>query len=104
MNYLIMTLACWRLSALFSYECGPWDIFRKFRERIGVYHDDGNCDPQGDDGSFLSKLFGCVWCISVWFAIMIYVCFKLWPGETIIVISPLAISATAVLIERLIRG
>jgi len=104
MNYLIMALACWRISALFSYECGPWDIFRKFREQIGVLHPNGDCEPTGDDDGFLSKLFGCVWCISVWFAIMIYVCYKLWPGETIIILSPLALSAAVILIEKVIRG
>jgi len=99
-----MALACWRLSALFVYECGPWHIFRKFRDKIGITSRLDNCEPLSWDDNLLANLFGCVWCISIWFAIMIYVTYKIWPGGTILILSPFAISAGAIIAEKLIRG
>jgi hypothetical protein len=104
MNYLIMAFACWRISALFSYECGPWDIFKTIREKIGVTSHANNCEPLQWRDNFIANLFGCVWCLSVYVAIMIYVCFTLWPGETILFLSPFAISTGAIFIERIAHG
>ena len=102
-DLLIMGLACWRLCALIAYECGPWDIFRLFRTRIGIKHLD-KCEPTIIGNGFMAQLFGCVWCISVWFAIMIYGSWLIWPGMTIIVLSPFALSAAAIIVEEFVRG
>ncbi|GAG84338.1 unnamed protein product [marine sediment metagenome] len=104
MNYLILVLACWRISALFAYECGPWDIFKKFREGVGIVHSPGSCEPLQGNYNFLGRLIECVWCSSIYFAIIGYAFYLNWPGETLIVLSPFAISAGAILLEEQIRG
>ena len=104
MNYLIMALACWRLSALISYECGPWDVFKRLRSRFGIQHLSDDCEPTTLGSGFMAQLFGCVWCLSVWFAIMIYGFWLIWPGITIIVLSPLALSAAVIIVEEFVRG
>ena len=58
--YLIIAIpASWRLTSLIQIEDGPWNIFRKFRRIIGVKEDD-------DEANFITKLFACVDCFSVW--------------------------------------
>lgn len=103
LDFLVMGLAVWRLSAMFSYECGPFKIFMRMRRIIGFDHAD-DCEPVSFPDNFLSSLFGCVWCLSVWFAIIIVIGDSLWPGETLIVCRILALSAVTVIIERIARG
>jgi hypothetical protein len=105
-NYLILILACWRISALFAYECGPWDIFKKFRRIIGLVHLHDDCEPSTEyfPTNLFGKMISCVWCSSFWFAIIGYAFYLNWPGETLIVLSPFAISAGAILLEEQIRG
>lgn len=103
-NYQIVIgiLATWRLSAMLSYEAGPNDIFIWFRELIGIYHDDTG-EIIGDNGSFFAELFTCIWCLSVWIGMVITVMIFLNP-VLFWLFLPLALSAGAILTERLIRG
>ena len=108
LDYVVIGLATWRLSALLSYENGPRDIIRRFRERIGIehiipYQKEDEITINAEGGLF-ADLICCVWCLSVWFAIIIIVCYSLWPGEALLVCSPFAISAVAIIIERIVRG
>jgi hypothetical protein len=108
LSFTIVSLAVWRLSALFSYEDGPFDIFRRLREFIGIEHTARY--PDGEEimipvkNFFLTELVHCVWCLSVWFAIIIVILYQLWPGETLLICMPFAISAAAIIIERIVRG
>ena len=110
LDFLVMGLATWRLSAMFSYEDGPWKIFRRFRNKIGIEHVvpypslDGEENIFNATGGMLADLFSCVWCLSLWFAIIIVIFYQLWPGGTLIVCSPFALSAVAVITERIARG
>lgn len=54
-EFLICTLAVWRISHLFSQEDGPFDAVLKFRKLLG----------QG----FFGSLLDCFYCLSVWVAI-----------------------------------
>ena len=58
--YLILAVpAAWRLTSLLQIEDGPFEIFRKFRKIIGVKEDE-------DDANFVTKLFSCIDCFSMW--------------------------------------
>jgi len=102
-DFVVLASATWRLTALLSYERGPFDIFMKFREMIGFGHDK-DYEPVIVSENFITHLFGCVWCLSVWFAIIVVMFYSLWPGETLLVCMPFAISAAVIFIERIVRG
>lgn len=60
---LLIGLAGWRVASLFVQEDGPWAIFARIREAVGLLP--GEAPPPGLRG-FLCGLLGCVWCLSVW--------------------------------------
>lgn len=102
MNFLIGILATWRLSAMLSYEAGMFNIFIRFREFIGIVHDD-NGDVVDSDGSFLADLFSCIWCLSVWVGLFVGLIIYFFP-VLVVIFYPFALSAGAILIERFARG
>lgn len=102
LNFLIAIFATWRLSAMLSYETGPFDIFIKVREFAGIMHDD-NGEKVDSNGSFFAELLDCVWCVSVW--IGVFTGLIVWFCPVLVVLFlPFAFSAGAILIERLARG
>lgn len=106
MNLLDLIVAClalWRITSLFQSENGPFDIFYKFRELVGIHHDDdGNIAEI--ENRWLPRLISCVWCLSMFLALF-YV--PLWYFFRDIVFwfsIPFAISALAIGWEGLVRG
>ncbi len=67
--------ATWRITALLVFDNGPFGIFLRLRERLGIVHDD-NGDPSSWPDGGLGRLFTCVWCLSFWTALA--VCGILW--------------------------
>ena len=47
LELILLSLAVWRITALFVYDDGPWDVFVRLRDAIG--------GP-----------LTCFWCTSVW--------------------------------------
>ena len=96
MDFVILSLAVWRLSAMLSQEKGPWDVFAKLRERLGVKEDElsryGTSQP--------SMLIVCLWCLSVWIGFIVAVFYYFLPGETVAVALVLSLSSGAILIEE----
>jgi hypothetical protein len=91
---LILALATWRFSSLLSNprERGPFDLFGKLRELVGVYYDEySQCQGKNE----LAKALCCVWCTSVWVGLILA------RGK---VIRGLAYSAAAIVVERLVEG
>lgn len=60
---LLGTLATFRITSLFVSEAGPFDVFGKLRDAVGVVYDD-HSQPQGTNE--LAKALTCIWCASVW--------------------------------------
>jgi hypothetical protein len=54
-EFVICSLAIWRLSYLFSQEDGPFDLVVKFRKLLGH--------------GFLGSLLDCFYCLSLWISI-----------------------------------
>jgi len=66
LEFALLVLAVWRITSLFSQEDGPWDMFAKLRNLIGVRYDEYS-QPTRYLNTF-AKGIVCMWCASVWFA------------------------------------
>lgn len=55
LDFTLAVLATWRVSHLLSREDGPWGLCLKLRRAAGQ--------------SFLGKLVGCPYCVSMWAAV-----------------------------------
>jgi hypothetical protein len=90
-EFMLFSLAVWRISSLVARETGPFDIFEKFRKLFR--------------GKSLYPGVICVWCNSVWFAIPAAFLLRIPVGDNAIVaviIKILAISATCIVIDEFI--
>jgi len=88
---VLIGLAAWRMANFLVNENGPFDIVVSLREQVGV--------KVGTIEGFFPSLFTCVYCMSVWTAIYMYV---LWEIEPIIVMV-VAAMAIALVAERFIN-
>jgi hypothetical protein len=77
------------------WEEGPFKLFERFRDLLGVTYEGEN---------FTSKLFSCVYCLSMWTSIFFWVLFVLNPLVGIIVAGPFALSAGVCFIDHLIEN
>ncbi len=83
-RFLLATLAVWRVTHLLSREDGPWDLLLRFRRALG--------------SGMLSKLVACFYCLSLWVALpFAWFLTASWIER---VVSWLAVSAAAILLER----
>jgi len=39
LDLAVLLLTTWRVSAMLSYEAGPWDLFLRLRATLGIEHD-----------------------------------------------------------------
>ena len=95
---LVLGFATWRLSAMLSYEIGPFGIFFRLRGLLGFNQFDNGEEVAPE--TFFGNLFACVWCLSVWIAIGVWIAYRLWT-PTLIVAVPFALSAVAIMVERI---
>jgi hypothetical protein len=85
LEFMVATLAVWRLTHLITSEDGPFNLFAWLRGKAGT--------------GFWGSLFDCFYCLSLWMAIPFAILmgssrwqkFLLWP----------ALSAAAILLNRL---
>lgn len=92
MDFIILSLAVWRISNLLVDESGPYDILSKFRYAIGIdYTDRGERFTTNE----FAELFDCVFCLSVWVGLFVSLCYFSLPTYTIYVCYPFALSAVA---------
>ena len=98
--FIILGLATWRVSSLISAERGPYAIFDKLRDRAGIKYI--NNEPVAD--SELAMGMACVHCNSVWVGAFASVLWLIL-GEPIVWIAmPLALSAAAIIIGKIVDG
>lgn len=90
---VLIGLAAWRLTALLSYERGPFDVFLRLRERLGFEHHDSG-DPSMIPDAWL--VLGCPWCLGLYMAAVVYGLWQLSSGAVLV----LAASAILVAAER----
>lgn len=92
----LIGLAAWRVSALVSYERGPFDVFLRFREMLGFKHGD-NGEPWSWPETPLAKLVSCPWCVGIWAAVGFWAMWE-YVSEPIVIIA--AAAAVVVAVER----
>jgi hypothetical protein len=97
---IILSLATWRISSLLTKEAGPFAVFKRARELTGITHDD-NGDIVMIPDRFFAQLLSCVWCTSVWVAIGWVILWVILPQACVYVALPFALSAAAIVLERL---
>ena len=67
---IVFGLATWRISSLLVDEPGPFRMFIRLRELVGITHDaDDNVEMI--PGGLLPGILSCVWCCSMWVGILI---------------------------------
>lgn len=88
---LVLALSTWRISNLLMFEDGPFRVIAKLRVLLGVKE---AYDPSKIWTGFISELFSCMYCFSVWVGILVAVL----TGHT--VLMGLGLSAAAILIEN----
>lgn len=96
-SLIIYGLAIWRVSSLFVNEQGPYNIFHNIRNWIGVTYDGREIVK------FWPQLFSCVWCMSIWMSIIWMVARHFFPLYVYWGSIPLALSAVAILVEKMVR-
>jgi hypothetical protein len=94
-NFLIGCAATWRLTTLFISESGPYDVFGRLRDTVGVIYDE-HSQPQGTNE--VAKALTCIWCASVWIGGMV----ALVQGYRFraAIVRALAYSAGAIMVDR----
>jgi len=65
LNFLLLSLSCYRLSNLITREKGPFNIFEQLRILTGAY----DYDNQGIPKSELGLLVSCPYCLGMWIAV-----------------------------------
>jgi hypothetical protein len=104
LELLIVCAAVWRVSALLTRERGPFDLFLKLRGWAGISADDEGRPLTWNESNFWASLFSCAWCASVWLGTLATIGLWLAPSETVWLSMPLAISAAAILMDRLMTS
>ena len=56
---VIISLSVWRISRIAVMEDGPFDVFRKAREALGIHLQD----------TWIRRGLACIGCISCWFGL-----------------------------------
>lgn len=97
---IIIGLAAWRLTALISYERGPFDIFISFRSLLGIEHDPSSYEPHSWPNNSLARAITCPWCLGIYLAVA---CWGLWELEPKVVMV-IAASAILIIVEKWNHG
>jgi hypothetical protein len=97
--FLYLSLAAWRLASLVANEDGPWQMFKRIRQRAEFW-----CKRYKFCSDFgLYELFSCEWCNSVWIGAGVTLLY-LWLGQTILYLAlPLAFSTVVIVIKYVVQ-
>lgn len=114
MDLVVLVLAVWRISYMLVEEDGPWAVFRLLRKRLragefgGPTMDATRLNETevaqammaaGSKRPMLGDLLSCVYCTSVWVALLSMAAYLLW-SPTLWVFTALALSAGAIIIQE----
>ena len=91
---ILIGLAAWRISWFFYSEDGPFGIAKKIRRLIGF--DEKDQAPQ----TFLGELFDCVWCMSIWAAMMLSLLLYFFPEAGIFICVSFGASTIVIIINE----
>ncbi len=99
MHFLTLALAVWRITNLFVWERGPYDIFGKIRNRLRIVRVTlPNGTELNDSENELGKLFSCIWCLSPYVALVLFLIRKTTIGNAFITI--MALSSCTIVVDK----
>ena len=98
---VIFSLATWRIANMLVNERGPFELFVRIREIANIQHDEDGF-PMIIPDNLLAGILSCVWCCSIWVAFGFVLVSLFFPIFTLKFATIFAISAGAILIDRLI--
>lgn len=97
LEFVVIALMVWRVSALLTAERGVFDLLGKFRDFVGVYYDEhSQCQGRNE----LAQALCCLRCTSFWLGLGAGILF--YPGAWLL--YGLALSAGAIVVERVVNG
>ncbi|HSL45626.1 MAG TPA: DUF1360 domain-containing protein [Anaerolineales bacterium] len=93
--FFYLALAAWRLASLVANENGPWQMFKRLRQRAEQWCRQYQfCHELG-----LYELFSCEWCNSIWIGTGLTLLY-IWIGDSILYVAiPLALSTVVIVIK-----
>lgn len=100
---IVFGLATWRIASLLVNEDGPWFMFYRLRERVGIGHDAQRRILTIPD-RFLAQVLSCVWCCSIWVGFGWLGFWWLFPEVVLKLATAFSFSAVAIMIEKWVRG
>ena len=111
-SLFIVSVACWRISHFAVYEDGPLDFMEHIRIFFGVdWAYDSNNEFSAyvpGDSVWWKKFFGgilvCVYCCSMWVALLLLALVILDVGVAILFSMPFFMSAISIMIENKVNG
>lgn len=65
---LIGVLLTWRITSLINAEAGPFDMFGKFRDLMGLGFDEYNRPTYKHEAA---RMIACFWCASIWVGLFV---------------------------------
>lgn len=99
-DFVVLSLATWRLTSLVVKEDGPWDFLARLRHGVGVRY---NENSTAFGLNVVGAAVACMWCASVWVGAAVCILYLLSRTTTLILCLPLALSAAALIVERMAR-
>ena len=97
--FFFLSLAAWRLASLIANEEGPWQMFKRLRQRAEKWCKQYRfCSELG-----VYELFACEWCNSIWIGAWLTLLY-LWIGDSVLYVAlPLALSTVAIIIKYVVH-
>lgn len=91
-------IATWRIAHMLLLENGPWRVFRRAREALGVVYWDGTDDNTAVQ-DYKYEITVCIWCLSMWVGGIVAAITALHPRAYALFI-PYVYSAIAVMLDK----
>lgn len=104
LDLAVVGLASWRLAHMMVWERGPFNLLVGIRHLAGIRHEEGQPVFYPDNPP--ARLFSCVWCMSVWTAVVTWALWVPLVGITTIpavLVLLLAVSGVAVIIDSIVH-
>lgn len=99
LSVFIFISALWRLVSLYANEDGPFNIFRRVRsnvkeldERYPLLHDFRLYDG-----------YTCEWCLSIWIAVPMSLCWYAFGEVVVYIVFPFAASTWTIVIKYVVQ-
>lgn len=102
-EFVVLCLACWRITHLVQYERGPLAICARIRSLAAIHHgEDG--EPIAWPDTEMGRLARCLWCGSVWVGAGLVGLYLAAPSVALILALPFAASTAAIALQEVIDG